>query len=186
MVETLAAQNFFSTSVASKPPGRLDNAEVGLPSARQILRTVEAVEQPSVDRLVGTNHACETLGYRSPEIRKLIEFGVLQPCNSDWVAATASGCLIFSDWSQTRRENHERGHHERRRRGREEPRCRRSTRPHQRRRKGAAGGRKCQTKPYEVVTHLRLGSRLMPPVDTDYGIREFAVVDKSGNLVRLG
>jgi hypothetical protein len=52
--------------------------------------------------------------------------------------------------------------------------------------KGAAGGRKCQTKPYEVVTHLRLGSRLMPPVDTDYGIREFAVVDKSGNLVRLG
>jgi hypothetical protein len=30
------------------------------------------------------------------------------------------------------------------------------------------------------------GSRLMPPVDTDYGIREFALVDKNGNLVRVG
>jgi hypothetical protein len=30
------------------------------------------------------------------------------------------------------------------------------------------------------------GSRLMPPVETDYGIREFALVDKSGNLVRVG
>jgi catechol 2,3-dioxygenase-like lactoylglutathione lyase family enzyme len=30
------------------------------------------------------------------------------------------------------------------------------------------------------------GSRLMPPVNTDYGIREFALVDKSGNLVRVG
>jgi catechol 2,3-dioxygenase-like lactoylglutathione lyase family enzyme len=30
------------------------------------------------------------------------------------------------------------------------------------------------------------GSRLLPPVDTDYGIREFALVDKSGNLVRVG
>jgi catechol 2,3-dioxygenase-like lactoylglutathione lyase family enzyme len=30
------------------------------------------------------------------------------------------------------------------------------------------------------------GSRLMPPVDTDYGMREFALVDKSGNLVRVG
>ena len=30
------------------------------------------------------------------------------------------------------------------------------------------------------------GSRLMPPVDTDYGMREFALVDKSGNLVRIG
>jgi catechol 2,3-dioxygenase-like lactoylglutathione lyase family enzyme len=30
------------------------------------------------------------------------------------------------------------------------------------------------------------GSRIMPPVDTDYGIREFAVVDRSGNLVRVG
>jgi hypothetical protein len=25
----------------------------------------------------------------------------------------------------------------------------------------------------------------MPPGDTDYGMREFALVDKSGNLVRL-
>jgi hypothetical protein len=30
------------------------------------------------------------------------------------------------------------------------------------------------------------GSRLMPPVDTDYGIREFALVDRSGNLLRVG
>ena len=30
------------------------------------------------------------------------------------------------------------------------------------------------------------GSRLMPPVDTDYGIREFALVDQSGNLLRVG
>ena len=31
-----------------------------------------------------------------------------------------------------------------------------------------------------------IGSRLMPPVDTDYGIREFALVDRSGNLLRVG
>lgn len=30
------------------------------------------------------------------------------------------------------------------------------------------------------------GSRLMPPQDTDYGLREFALVDKSGNLLRVG
>ena len=30
------------------------------------------------------------------------------------------------------------------------------------------------------------GSRLMPPTDTDYGIREFALIDKSGNLLRVG
>jgi catechol 2,3-dioxygenase-like lactoylglutathione lyase family enzyme len=31
------------------------------------------------------------------------------------------------------------------------------------------------------------GSRLAgPPVDTDYGMREFALVDPSGNLVRVG
>ncbi|WP_199422133.1 bleomycin resistance protein [Actinotalea solisilvae] len=30
------------------------------------------------------------------------------------------------------------------------------------------------------------GSRLVPPVDTDYGMRELAVVDPSGNLVRVG
>ena len=30
------------------------------------------------------------------------------------------------------------------------------------------------------------GSRLMPPCDTDYNMREFALVDKSGNLYRIG
>ncbi len=30
------------------------------------------------------------------------------------------------------------------------------------------------------------GSRLVAPVDTDYGLREFAVVDPSGNLLRVG
>jgi catechol 2,3-dioxygenase-like lactoylglutathione lyase family enzyme len=30
------------------------------------------------------------------------------------------------------------------------------------------------------------GSRLVAPVDADYGMREFAVVDRSGNLVRVG
>jgi len=30
------------------------------------------------------------------------------------------------------------------------------------------------------------GSRLMPPVDTDYRMREFALVDRSGNLLRVG
>lgn len=30
------------------------------------------------------------------------------------------------------------------------------------------------------------GSRLMAPVNTDYAMREFAVVDRSGNLVRAG
>jgi hypothetical protein len=30
------------------------------------------------------------------------------------------------------------------------------------------------------------GSRLMPPLDTDYGMREFALVDPSGNLIRVG
>jgi hypothetical protein len=30
------------------------------------------------------------------------------------------------------------------------------------------------------------GSRLVAPVDADYGIREFALVDKSGNLLRIG
>ena len=36
--------------------------------------------------------------------------------------------------------------------------------------------------PFDPAT----GSRLMPPTDTDYGIREFALVDKSGNLLRVG
>jgi hypothetical protein len=30
------------------------------------------------------------------------------------------------------------------------------------------------------------GSRLTDPVDTDYGLREFALVDPSGNLYRVG
>jgi catechol 2,3-dioxygenase-like lactoylglutathione lyase family enzyme len=30
------------------------------------------------------------------------------------------------------------------------------------------------------------GSRLAPPNDTEYGMREFALVDRSGNLVRIG
>ncbi|MFC8680381.1 bleomycin resistance protein [Microbacterium ureisolvens] len=30
------------------------------------------------------------------------------------------------------------------------------------------------------------GSRIERPVDTDYGMREFAVVDRSGNLLRIG
>jgi len=30
------------------------------------------------------------------------------------------------------------------------------------------------------------GSRVVPPTDTDYGMREFAVVDRSGNLIRVG
>ena len=30
------------------------------------------------------------------------------------------------------------------------------------------------------------GSRIVPPVETDYDMTEFAVVDRSGNLVRVG
>ena len=30
------------------------------------------------------------------------------------------------------------------------------------------------------------GTRLVPPVDTPYGMRELAVVDPSGNLLRVG
>ena len=36
--------------------------------------------------------------------------------------------------------------------------------------------------PYDAAT----GSRLVAPGETDYGMREFAVVDPSGNLVRVG
>ena len=32
----------------------------------------------------------------------------------------------------------------------------------------------------------KTGSRLEPPMDTDYGMREFALVDLSGKLVRVG
>ena len=37
-----------------------------------------------------------------------------------------------------------------------------------------------------VPTDPATGSRLEAPVDTDYGMREFALVDPSGNLVRVG
>ena len=37
-----------------------------------------------------------------------------------------------------------------------------------------------------VDTDTETGSRLQAPVDTDYGLREFALVDKSGNLIRVG
>jgi hypothetical protein len=37
-----------------------------------------------------------------------------------------------------------------------------------------------------VATAPATGSRLMPPGDTDYGLREFALVDPSGNLLRVG
>jgi hypothetical protein len=30
------------------------------------------------------------------------------------------------------------------------------------------------------------GSRIVAPATTDYGMREFAVIDRSGNLLRLG
>jgi catechol 2,3-dioxygenase-like lactoylglutathione lyase family enzyme len=37
-----------------------------------------------------------------------------------------------------------------------------------------------------VPTDPATGSRLMPPSMTDYGLREFALVDPSGNLLRVG
>lgn len=37
-----------------------------------------------------------------------------------------------------------------------------------------------------VTADPATGSRIEPPVDTDYGMREFALVDRSGNLVRVG
>jgi hypothetical protein len=37
-----------------------------------------------------------------------------------------------------------------------------------------------------VVPDPRTGSRMIEPVDTDYGMREFAVVDPHGNLLRVG
>ena len=38
-----------------------------------------------------------------------------------------------------------------------------------------------------VATDPKTGSRLQgPPVGTDYGMREFALVDPSGNLIRVG
>jgi catechol 2,3-dioxygenase-like lactoylglutathione lyase family enzyme len=37
-----------------------------------------------------------------------------------------------------------------------------------------------------LVEDPATGSRLVPPSDTAYGMREFALVDPSGNLVRVG
>ena len=37
-----------------------------------------------------------------------------------------------------------------------------------------------------VPTDAETGSRLIAPTTTDYGMREFALVDRSGNLVRVG
>jgi hypothetical protein len=37
-----------------------------------------------------------------------------------------------------------------------------------------------------VASDPATGSRLVPPTDTDYGMREFALVDMSGNLLRAG
>ena len=37
-----------------------------------------------------------------------------------------------------------------------------------------------------VIPDDATGSRIEAPVDTDYGMREFAVVDRNGNLVRVG
>ncbi|WP_245667406.1 bleomycin resistance protein [Actinomadura macra] len=37
-----------------------------------------------------------------------------------------------------------------------------------------------------VPTDRATGSRLVAPVDTGYGMREFALVDRSGNLLRIG
>jgi catechol 2,3-dioxygenase-like lactoylglutathione lyase family enzyme len=37
-----------------------------------------------------------------------------------------------------------------------------------------------------VPTDAATGSRLTTPRDTDYGLREFALVDPNGNLLRIG
>lgn len=37
-----------------------------------------------------------------------------------------------------------------------------------------------------VVPDMATGSRVVPVTDTDYGMSEFAVVDLSGNLIRIG
>ena len=37
-----------------------------------------------------------------------------------------------------------------------------------------------------VASDPATGSRLQPPVDTEYGLRELALVDPSGNLLRAG
>ena len=37
-----------------------------------------------------------------------------------------------------------------------------------------------------IPSDPKTGSRLMRPGDADYGLREFALVDRSGNLIRVG
>lgn len=37
-----------------------------------------------------------------------------------------------------------------------------------------------------IVPDESTGSRIVAPVDTDYGMCEFAVIDPSGNLLRVG
>lgn len=37
-----------------------------------------------------------------------------------------------------------------------------------------------------LVPDAATGSRVVAPVDTDYGLREFAIVDRDGNLLRVG
>jgi hypothetical protein len=37
-----------------------------------------------------------------------------------------------------------------------------------------------------VVDDPQTGSRLIAPMETDYGMTEFAVIDPSGNLIRVG
>lgn len=38
----------------------------------------------------------------------------------------------------------------------------------------------------QVPSDVDTGNRLTEPTDTPYGMREFALVDKSGNLLRIG
>jgi catechol 2,3-dioxygenase-like lactoylglutathione lyase family enzyme len=37
-----------------------------------------------------------------------------------------------------------------------------------------------------IVPDVATGRRIIPPQDTDYGMREFALVDTNGNLLRVG
>lgn len=39
---------------------------------------------------------------------------------------------------------------------------------------------------FEAWNSADLGGRLIPPKDTEYGLREFAYIDPDGNLLRLG
>ena len=39
---------------------------------------------------------------------------------------------------------------------------------------------------FDSWSETDVGGRLVPPVDTDYGLREFAHIDPDGNLIRVG